>query len=152
MKTTIPAKITNVTEAQIFLHALFVNRESYHPEDPAQDIGWTDQKGNFVGLFSPEEAAQLNSLMIDIYSLENPAFDPCEYLLECGADTYILGDQPATCPLCGGRTEFTDSSDHAGHYQIHTCLNDDCNIRFKMVEDNDTTTITDYIPQLLFLS
>lgn len=44
-----------------------------------------------------------------------------------GLERYILGDQPATCGICGARTEFDELSDGI---QIHQCLNSDCLYKF----------------------
>lgn len=77
MKTILPKSINTVFEAKKLLKELYINEESYHPEDDANDIG----------LFTREESFLLNKLMNDIYELDenkdylNMFFDPCEYLL-----------------------------------------------------------------------
>lgn len=98
MKTTLPAKITTIEEAQDFLLELLENGEAYHPEDPAKDI--EDGSGN--RLFTDEEAEKLDGLMIDIYYLpengnnarDNPnalVFDPCEYLMDEAKQIVLIG-------------------------------------------------------------
>lgn len=77
MKTTLPRSITNITGAKDFLRSLFLNGESYHPEDSAADIVNTST-GRTV--FTTTEAKQLDRLMREIYALKE--IDPCEYLLE----------------------------------------------------------------------
>jgi hypothetical protein len=80
MKTTLPAAINTIGEAENFLTSLHNNNEAFHPEDDATDL---------VGdLFTQSEGEQLNKLMNDIYNLEGnngnhatPIFDPCEFLL-----------------------------------------------------------------------
>lgn len=80
MKTTLPATIRTVDEANIFLTELYNNGESFHPNDDATAL---------VGdSFTLKEGLHLNQLMSDIYDLPgndgdlaNLAFDPCEFLL-----------------------------------------------------------------------
>ena len=83
MKTILPASIAKVNQAKQLLTNLHTNGESYHPEDDATDIVWTDCKSP-----TPQECVRLNKLMKDIYDLpENKAaypklsFDPCVFLL-----------------------------------------------------------------------
>lgn len=77
MKTVLPRSIMDITGAKEFLRALFLNGESYHPEDGAQNIV-SVSSGHPV--FSPAEAKTLNRLMAEVYDLKQ--IDPCEYLLE----------------------------------------------------------------------
>lgn len=49
-----------------------------------------------------------------------------------GLKTYLMGDQPATCPICGARTEFVTLS---AKREQHKCLDTDCNYQF-ILEDN----------------
>lgn len=73
MKTILPEKIKTVQEAESFLSELYKNGESYHPEDDAFDVAWILENP------TAEECDQLNSLMDQIYKLEN--FDPCGFIL-----------------------------------------------------------------------
>lgn len=42
---------------------------------------------------------------------------------------YLLGDQPATCPLCGARTDFESIPQEDDHIvELHKCL--DCEYEF----------------------
>ena len=45
---------------------------------------------------------------------------------------YILGDQPATCGICGARTIFSEERDGT---QTHQCLNRICGYQFIGVFD-----------------
>ena len=74
MKTNLDQPITNADEAKAYLTELFNNGESYHPEDDANDIIWTD--------FEPteEELNRLNENMELVYKVAD--FDPCGFLLK----------------------------------------------------------------------
>lgn len=79
MKTTLPAKINSLLEAEMFLEELYINDESFHPEDDAFQIEWACSPPPSI-----TEMARLNELMFDIYALPeriNGSFDPCEFLL-----------------------------------------------------------------------
>ncbi len=46
-------------------------------------------------------------------------------------ETYILSDQPCTCPKCGVRTEIlADFYKTKNQTQIHQCPNDRCKFEF----------------------
>ena len=47
-------------------------------------------------------------------------------------ETFIMSDQPTTCPKCGSRT---DSFDIDKEKQQHLCLNDSCNFEFFKEEE-----------------
>jgi hypothetical protein len=83
MKTNLPEKITTVEEAKRFLYDLFINNETFHPEDDPLKIIWQTSDPTI------QEKKHLKVLMNDIYDLpgnkrrpQNMVFDPCEYLLE----------------------------------------------------------------------
>lgn len=66
-------------EAEMFLEKLYVNKESFHPEDDAFDIIW-----QMPTQPTQIEKEKLNSLMQDIYNLPETTrneFDPCSFLL-----------------------------------------------------------------------
>lgn len=73
MKTVLPENITTIAQAEEFLKALYINGESFHPEDDAHDVLWAVEP-------TSAECDQLNKLMEDIYALPGN-FDPCEYIL-----------------------------------------------------------------------
>lgn len=77
MKTKIPEKIETIEEAKKFFDELISNREEFHPEDDPFDIIYF---GTGKRLFTDEEAAKIDKLMDEVYSLEG--FDPCEYILD----------------------------------------------------------------------
>ncbi len=88
MKTILPGSITTIDQAKQLLTDLHTNSESYHPEDDATGIVWTDCKSP-----TAQECVQLNILMKNIYDLpENKvtypklSFDPCVFLLSLDAD------------------------------------------------------------------
>jgi hypothetical protein len=97
MKTKLPSAITTIEEAKSFLRELYVNGESFHPEDAAQDIVWALPKEQQP---TTNECIKLNNLMNEIYNLEGNgnsqkmAFDPCGYLLELQHENkeYLLKD------------------------------------------------------------
>jgi len=81
MKTNLPQKVTSVAEAKVLLAELFLNGESFHPEDDASQL-----TGD---IFTKEEGDKLNELMEQIYNLDgnngnhaNPKWDPAAYLNE----------------------------------------------------------------------
>lgn len=78
METNLPDYISTVEDAQKFLTELHANKESYHPEDDANDIIWALK----VSKPTKNELEKLNKLMLDIYTLPDfePDFDPCEFL------------------------------------------------------------------------
>ncbi len=51
-------------------------------------------------------------------------------------DTFLMTDQPATCPKCGARTDFQEvSKDEAiGVIQIHQCFDKKCQYKFEVIE------------------
>jgi len=83
-KTHLPFEIKDADDAKKLLKELYVNGESYHPEDDAFDClshtGLTKANGE-----------HLNMLMGQIYALpgnencQKMVFDPCEYLLALDA-------------------------------------------------------------------
>lgn len=84
MTTILSASINTVAEATAFITELYINGESYHPEDDAHQIEW-----NTCAAPTFEEAEQLNKLFEDIYNLNgnngNHAtceFDPCTVLMD----------------------------------------------------------------------
>ena len=48
------------------------------------------------------------------------------------SNEYIMGDQPATCPLCGSRTEFIVLGKKR---EQHKCLDPDCKYEFVLVDE-----------------
>lgn len=74
MKTKLPARINNQSQAESFLMNLIHNNEIYHPEDDAHDIIWHTTIEP-----SPKEKDHLNSLMDQVYQ-NCPDFDPCEFI------------------------------------------------------------------------
>jgi hypothetical protein len=72
MKTILPTTIKTIQQAKEFLTELYHNEESFHPEDDAFDIVWSQDEP------SERDKHRLNSLMEDIYELE---MNPCEFLL-----------------------------------------------------------------------
>jgi len=82
MRTKLPEEIKTVAEAKKLLKELYINGESFHPEDDANNIVWNKIE------VSETECSQLNKLMNDIYKLselkgypDNINFDPCGYYL-----------------------------------------------------------------------
>jgi hypothetical protein len=57
--------------------------------------------------------------------------------MENELDTFLMTDQPATCPKCGARTDFQEvSKDEAiGVIQIHQCFDEKCQYKFGLVEN-----------------
>jgi hypothetical protein len=53
----------------------------------------------------------------------------CNDVLDC----YLLNDQPATCGICGGRTDIEEIN---YGIQIHECLNPGCSYKFTTEEEN----------------
>lgn len=74
MKTNINTSIRTQKQAKKFLKELYLNNESFHPEDDAHDIIFSHIK------VSQEDRDTLNKRMEDIYDIGG--FDPCEYLLD----------------------------------------------------------------------
>lgn len=56
--------------------------------------------------------------------------------MENELDTFLMTDQPVTCPKCGTRTDFQEGSkDEAiGVIQIHQCFDEKCQYKFEVVE------------------
>jgi hypothetical protein len=53
-------------------------------------------------------------------------------------DVYIFSDQPATCPICGSRSEIIlDLSHTKDKTQIHKCPNQKCEFEFVMQYDKE---------------
>ena len=48
---------------------------------------------------------------------------------------HIISDQPTTCPKCGRRTDFADYSHTNAAWQIHFCLNENCEFEFLVCEE-----------------
>jgi len=54
------------------------------------------------------------------------------------SDVYCYTDQPATCPKCGSRTEFTlDLFETPEPTQHHLCLSPNCGFEFVMQKYDD---------------
>jgi hypothetical protein len=89
MKTTLPIAIHTIAEAKKFLKELYINDESFHPEDCAKNIiiYKTGKR-----LFTDSEADKLNSLMDQIYYLKD--FDPCGYIITLDSDYWIVLGMP----------------------------------------------------------
>jgi len=52
---------------------------------------------------------------------------------------YIMNDQPATCPLCGSRSDITyEVPNSPDCEQYHRCLNPKCQFEFVMEQDLET--------------
>ncbi len=56
--------------------------------------------------------------------------------------TYLIGDQPTTCPYCAARTDFIERLAPKGKttlakldFQLHICLNKACSYIFIAEED-----------------
>lgn len=56
--------------------------------------------------------------------------------MENELDTFLMSDQPVTCPKCGARTDFQEvSKDEAmGVIQIHQCFDGKCQYKFVLME------------------
>lgn len=56
--------------------------------------------------------------------------------MENELDTFLMTDQPATCPKCGARTDFQEVSkdEGIGVIQIHQCFDEKCKYKFEVVE------------------
>lgn len=50
-------------------------------------------------------------------------------------NTYLMGDQPTTCPICGARTETLLEVLNSPITQFHLCLSEDCRYVFFLEED-----------------
>jgi hypothetical protein len=50
-------------------------------------------------------------------------------------NTYLMGDQPTTCPICGARTETMLELLNSPILQFHVCLSEDCRYIFFLEED-----------------
>lgn len=49
------------------------------------------------------------------------------------SETYIISDQPVTCPRCGNRTVFlSEKKVSFKAHQLHKCLLCNCNYEFEM--------------------
>ncbi len=52
------------------------------------------------------------------------------------SETYIISDQPVTCPRCGNRTDFLSETKFSYKFhQLHKCLSGNCNYEFEMEEE-----------------
>ena len=94
MKTKLPSGITTLDEATKFLRDLVNNDETYHPDDPAEDIvpgkhirrdPYRDG-GTCAFLFTIKESRRLNLLMNQVFSFAE--FDPYEYPINLGKMRY----------------------------------------------------------------
>lgn len=47
--------------------------------------------------------------------------------VKAALQTFLIGEEPTTCPSCGARTEFEEIEDGL---QLHQCLNEDCGKQF----------------------
>lgn len=54
-------------------------------------------------------------------------------MVDSDLETFVLGDQPTTCGLCGARTDFDVEVDGT---QIHQCLDKDCGCQFAAVTED----------------
>lgn len=89
MKTNLPESINSIEEAKDFLRNLYINGESFHPEDDAHNISWGACEEP-----TPEECDKLNNLMSDIYEVaKGTDFDPCGYILELDPDYVRMRDE-----------------------------------------------------------
>jgi len=50
-------------------------------------------------------------------------------------NTYLMGDQPTTCPICGARTATMLELLNSPITQFHDCLSEDCRYIFFLEED-----------------
>jgi hypothetical protein len=50
-------------------------------------------------------------------------------------NTYLMGDQPTTCPICGARTETMLELLNSPIIQFHVCLSEDCRYTLFLEED-----------------
>lgn len=82
MRTPLPEQISTIDEAKAFLKALYDNGESFHPEDDPHDIGHQDAAGQWIDLFTREEADQVENLMDQAWkTMQGTDEDPCGYIL-----------------------------------------------------------------------
>lgn len=58
------------------------------------------------------------------------------------SDTFLMTDQPETCPKCGARTHIREDNDDVEqddgtveHHQLHECMNHNCRYRYWLVLD-----------------
>jgi hypothetical protein len=52
------------------------------------------------------------------------------------AEVYLFSDQPATCPICGSRTDIIfEEQCSIEKKQVHECLNSSCKYEFVLEED-----------------
>lgn len=89
MRTNLPPDIMSVHEAKCFLRSLWLNNESYHPEDLAKDIIWNLPEEQRP---TNSECVQLDKLMSDIYGLGINSIDPCQYLLDLDSKAYSIAE------------------------------------------------------------
>lgn len=54
-------------------------------------------------------------------------------------DTFLMTDQPTTCPLCGARTDFYLLISPVSHkdVEIHKCLDIKCKFEFVIEIDDE---------------
>lgn len=59
-------------------------------------------------------------------------------------NTYLMNDQPTTCPKCGARTHFTMQISPVSNeaVQIHQCMNQTC--QFEFVVETEEMLVLDY--------
>lgn len=74
MKTYFKKPITSLNDAHAFFDSLAIDRVLFHPEDNPEDI----VDGFGLALFTPEECAELNQRIVEVYSFDA---DPCAYCL-----------------------------------------------------------------------
>jgi hypothetical protein len=71
---TLPSSISSKEEAEQYLTMLWENGYSYHPDDPEEDILWSNSNTP-----SPAEIKQMSKLMEQVFQYLE---DPCEILCE----------------------------------------------------------------------
>ena len=61
------------------------------------------------------------------------------YLVIDFNNTFLISDQPTTCPKCGARTDFYDDTSPVSNevVQIHTCLSPTCKFEFVVEFDEE---------------
>jgi hypothetical protein len=61
-------------------------------------------------------------------------------------NTFLISDQPTTCPKCGARTEFhTQTSPISNeNVEVHKCLSKKCQFEF-VIEFDDKTHANDEV-------
>ena len=56
--------------------------------------------------------------------------------IEGPLDSFLMGDQPVTCPQCGTRSKMLDEwMENLVFFQDHICLNQSCRFTFNACSD-----------------